>query len=158
MIPQLNPNGWSCLPTAFAMVLELPVEDIIKEIGHDGSEIYWPKLMPPYNRRGFHIQELLYLCYKLDYTVTPFAARPQLVSADRSDPKPILGHEKIIEEVMTDNVGVLTGILESGVGHALAWDGYAAINPSDKKRGPLQNFQIQTFWRIIKSKTNEEIV
>ena len=42
MILQRSPNAWSCMPTAFAMAVNAPVEDLILSIGHDGSEKTWP--------------------------------------------------------------------------------------------------------------------
>jgi len=56
---QRQPNGWSCLPTSFAMTLDVPVDKIISYMGHDGSEIYFPNRPDPFGRRAFHPQEIM---------------------------------------------------------------------------------------------------
>jgi hypothetical protein len=47
---QKQPNEWSCLPTSLAMLVGLPVEDIIPKYGHDGSA---PVPGNPYDRLCF---------------------------------------------------------------------------------------------------------
>ena len=73
---QLKPNKWSCAVTAFAMALHVPVQELIQEIGHDGSEIVFPELEEPMRRRGFHSQELIYAAWKRGFTVTPIELMP----------------------------------------------------------------------------------
>lgn len=71
-----QPNRWSCLPTAFAMALDVPLEDIIAYVGHDGGELKWPALPEPFCRRCFHIQELVNYCYAKGVAVIPFETYP----------------------------------------------------------------------------------
>ena len=59
MLKQKQPNGWSCLPTSFAIALGVPVSDIFDYLEHDGSEEVFPGREEPYNRRSFHPQELI---------------------------------------------------------------------------------------------------
>jgi len=58
MILQKQPNQWSCVVTSAAMILEIPVEQLIDDIGHDGSEILFPHLTDHLSRRSFHPQEI----------------------------------------------------------------------------------------------------
>lgn len=58
MYNQVQPNAWSCLPTAFATATSIQVQEIIELIGHDGSEILFPALSEPKCRRAFHPQEV----------------------------------------------------------------------------------------------------
>ena len=75
---QKQPNKWSCLPTSFAIVLNCPVQEIFDYLGHDGSEIIWPENKDPFNRRAFHIQEMIDFAYfEKDFYVTPFEFYPQ---------------------------------------------------------------------------------
>src|SRR4051812_22249881 len=69
------------------MVLDLPLETIVKILGHDGSEKYWPEYPEPRCRRGFHIQEMIDLCFSLGKSVTPFQAYPTSVSESGSSPR-----------------------------------------------------------------------
>ena len=36
MTPQAAPSYFLCLPTAFAVALDVPVRELMEEIGHDG--------------------------------------------------------------------------------------------------------------------------
>ena len=74
---QLKPNQWSCSVTAFAMALRFPVQQLIEELGHDGSEIIFPDLPEPMCRRGFHAQELILAAWRHDFACTPLELFPQ---------------------------------------------------------------------------------
>lgn len=69
-----SPNRWSCLPTAFAMAMEVDLDTIIREVGHDGSRILFPKLPEPHCRRSFHIQELIRVAWDYGFGITEFQA------------------------------------------------------------------------------------
>jgi hypothetical protein len=73
---QVQPNRWSCLPTAFAMVLDIPVSQIFDYLGHNGEAIVWPQLEEPRCRRSFHIQEMIDFCFSKKYSVTGIDAIP----------------------------------------------------------------------------------
>jgi len=77
---QIKPNQWSCSVTAFAMALRVPVAELIKKIGHDGSQIVFPALEDPMCRRGFHSQELIRAAWQYGFTCTPIELFPQLES------------------------------------------------------------------------------
>jgi hypothetical protein len=63
------------------MALRVPVHKLIKEIGHDGSEIIFPELEEPMRRRGFHSQELINAAWKQGFTCTPIELVP-VIQAD----------------------------------------------------------------------------
>jgi hypothetical protein len=71
-----QPNRWSCLPTAFAIALDVSYDSIIKAIGHDGSKKIWPGLPEPRCRRSFHIREMIDVCYDLRYAVIEVDKQP----------------------------------------------------------------------------------
>ena len=77
-------NPWGCLETAFAMVMEMPLDQIYTLIGHDGSEIV-NDLPEPSCRRGFHIQELITAAILSGFTVTEIEAFPVLWTADEKE-------------------------------------------------------------------------
>ncbi len=145
---QKSPNRWSCLPTSFAMALNVSVDAVVVQLGHDGSEIVWPSQPEPYRRRGFHVQELILLSWHLGYSVTPFEACP--VSQSRPDASPI---EIVLVEpvaqrmssVMRGCVGVVTG--ETRLGQAHAWDGESCCDPNGTTYG-IENFRMMCFWAI----------
>ena len=53
-----QPND-SCLLYAAAMVLDEPPEILIREIGHDGQQVWWPELSKSFQKRSFNIQEII---------------------------------------------------------------------------------------------------
>lgn len=82
---QCQPNGWSCFPTCAAMLLDEPVSDIIREIGHDGSHIVWPQFDDCRKYQGFHLQEILDLFLKRGYTLIPIELKPKSISDLKCD-------------------------------------------------------------------------
>lgn len=139
---QHQPNNWSCLPTAFAMVLDLPVKEIIDLIGHDGSTITWPKLPSPFCRRAFHIQELINVSHRLGYTCTPFVSRPLIA------PSPYVIPYEIELTYRPKTPGVVLGKFPKRMFHAMAFDGEEYFNPGIPCE---ESFQVDCFYSVIKS-------
>jgi hypothetical protein len=63
------------------MALRVPVQELIEQIGHDGSAVVFPGLEEPMCRRGFHSQELIYAAWKRGFTCTPVELMP-VIQAD----------------------------------------------------------------------------
>lgn len=120
VLPQENPNGWSCLPTAFACCLDVPVSEIFDWLGHDGSEILWPELPEPGCRYGFHIQEMQEYCLAIHRLRTVYLERVMRGTPDGKRIKYV--ESRIIDPEVCGQRGVLLTFdgLES---HAVAWDG-----------------------------------
>lgn len=129
-----SPNEWSCLPTAFAMAMNLPLERILEMIGHDGSEPFWPGLPSPMGLRGFHEQELVDVARKHGFNPIHILAAPAY------EHWPILGKPvkrlwpdwfciERMNLLMETNIGVICGMVGTQ-GHAVAWDGESFYNPN----------------------------
>ncbi len=146
---QTQPNRWSCLPTAFAMALDVKVGMILKWLGHDGSVVARPELPEPDCYLGFHIQELVGYAWWLGFATTPFEARPRSVVGDQVVPIEFAaGNAQRLINVMQGRVGVLTGqSLPRGNHHAVAWDGQKIYNPNGTIQ-TLDDFAIGTFWCV----------
>lgn len=67
-----QPNQWSCFPTALAIITGHPVKYIIDLIGHDGSEIIYPNMPEPFNRRAFVDDEIVKTAWHLGYYAVAF--------------------------------------------------------------------------------------
>ena len=109
------------------MVLDERPEDLASEIGHDGSEIWWPGQEHPYDTRGIHIQEIIDLCIARNLMVTPIEYMPTLAPNLCTPPKPIYNKEQARERFRTrinNNDGLLIG-----PNHAAAWNGWQVYNP-----------------------------
>jgi hypothetical protein len=131
------------------MVLGVSVEALIVMVGHDGSEIIWPKLPEPSRRKGFHLQELIDIAFDLGWASTPFDARP----VSRGEPPHILTMKEDTEarmaRIMTGQPGVATGYDMRGRPHAVAWDGQTVHDCNQKIRS-LSEFGLQTFWALTR--------
>lgn len=68
------------------MVLDLPVADLLAEIGHDGGEIVAEGHPEPQCRRGHHVQELITIALAKGYTVTPIELFPQILAPGKEVP------------------------------------------------------------------------
>ncbi len=75
---QNKPFPWGCVVTAFAMAIDIPVKQLIEEIGHDGSEKIFTHLPDPMCRRGFHSQELIRAAWLYGFACTPIEMYPML--------------------------------------------------------------------------------
>lgn len=152
---QLQPNQASCLPTAFAMVLEIPVEQVFQELGHDGMAIWWPGENGSMKYRGFHIQEMIDLCHAHGYVVTPI--EPQPVASPRPDlePRPYELQTKSLVRIhayLDNTKGVLVGegkSQQSKMGHAAAWFDGMVHDPNGTTYG-IEHFGIREFWRMTR--------
>lgn len=130
MIQHGNPNNWSCLPTAFAMVIGRTPEWMIEQIGHDGSDEPYPGTNM---KAGFHEQECIEVLQQLHYACTPIEIGPTISPfADGHDARPVFFGDDLsanwvrLMQHMEKSRGVLTGLYtprtKAPVGHAVAWD------------------------------------
>jgi hypothetical protein len=60
------------------MAIDIPVQQLIDEIGHDGSEKIFKHMPEPMCRRGFHSQELIQAAWLHGLACTPFEMYPML--------------------------------------------------------------------------------
>lgn len=130
MKQQLQPNHWSCLPTAFASLLDVDVQEIFDFCGHDGSEKVFPEV---YNfakslgdivyfdalcRRSFHIQEMVDYCYNKQVAVIEI--QNNLISTNGDRDFEIPHNPNRMGQYLKNNDGVLVGTINNRC-HAVAW-------------------------------------
>jgi hypothetical protein len=126
------------------MALDISLEEALKLIGHDGSDIWWPELPEPLRRRSFHIQEMVDLAYRLGKAVIPIEASPTVCPQLGGPVKPVPMPDVLrIQQYMVGNVGVLTGMGVVGR-HAVAWDGSCVLDPCSV----TQEFRPDTFYLV----------
>lgn len=144
-----KPPAWSCLLQAWCQVIQWPYWAVVKAIGHDGSEIWWPEFKEPYCRRGFHPQEIIHLGDRFGFVATTFEPVPMSRSLD-GKPRAIEGMTDSFMKILALNNGVLVGERDDGHSHALAWVNGEIIdcNIGNTRVERLEDFQIQTFHRI----------
>ena len=132
---QTKPNPWSCIGSAFAMVLDIPVADFFGLVGHDGSEKAFPMLPDPMARRGLHIQECINACLKLRYSVTPVELFPVIGATPPHEQNFVVlfgddenANWRRFEQVIQTSAGVLEGIGRRCL-HAVAYDRGMIFDP-----------------------------
>lgn len=157
---QTKPNPWSCVGTAFAMVLDISTADFFGHVGHDGSQIAFSTLPDPMARRGLHIQECIAACLKLGHAVTPVELFPVIRSTTPGENNIVVlfGDNEVANWHRFDQtIKTSTGVLE-GVGrrclHAVAYDygtlfdpdgdQYIYSRPACESRG----FHPRSAWRV----------
>lgn len=143
-----QPNRWSCLPTAFAIAMDIPIQRMFDLIGHDGSEIVWPELPEPLRRRAFHITECIATAYRLGYSVTEFEIKP-LLAPDDNHVLPIQIAFNFREYLCTRR-GVAYGYPRGKMlRHAIAFGWNTAFDPNGTTYSDFQNqFAVERFWLI----------
>ena len=132
---ETKPNPWSCVGSAFAMVLDISVAEFFGHVGHDGSEIAFPMLPDPMARRGLHIQECIAACVKLGKAVTPIELFPVIQATTPGENNIIVffgDDESANWRCFEHTIQASTGVLE-GVGrrclHAVAYDHGMIFDP-----------------------------
>ncbi|KKK91516.1 hypothetical protein LCGC14_2712140, partial [marine sediment metagenome] len=125
---QVQPNKWSCLPTAFAIAMGEPVEEIIKQVGHDGSDILFPTYKEPYCRRSFHPQELIDICLLKNFAVVQIEKSPVVIAKNITHSVPM--NTRRIGSYLLNYTGVLIGEGQTGTPHAVAWNGKRILDPN----------------------------
>lgn len=144
---QLQPNSWSCLPTAFAIVLDIEIKEIFKLIGHDGSEIIWPDYQDPYKRRSFHVQELILVAFNLGFNITPFEQLPLQLPSPLSEQYYNSMPDRDLTKIMFGKKGVITGTSKTNSRHAVAWNGFKIYDPNHSIYD-VDQFIIEEFYLV----------
>jgi len=149
MIIYTQPNTHSCLITSSAMLLKTPVENLIRQIGHDGSELING------NPRGHHIQEIIDLLDNIHCSLTPIQFEPEYRASMDSVAYPLKVREHSRLEQHLEGDGLLTG-RRNNVGHCCAYMKGLIFDPINCYKTEvypiidcaLNNFFPTIFWKL----------
>jgi hypothetical protein len=147
----LKGAGGNCLLTSAAMLLDTTEQELINEIGHDGSEVWWPKAKATDRKRNFHIQEIIDCCMKRGYGLMPIDLMP--CSMQMSDPNARILWDQSkafgrFTNIVNGRPAILIGETLSHIPHACAWDGFKVFDP----RGMIQeitDYTLREAWIIM---------
>jgi hypothetical protein len=107
------------------MVMGIPIDEIIRKIGHDGSKIVFPELIFPLCHAGFDIQEIIDVAFQHGWSVTGVESRPHL-TPDGEHTRELYTPEQVEERMSRyfDNYsGLVAGLRHDGRWyHNVAWD------------------------------------
>jgi hypothetical protein len=151
---QHQPNSWSCLPTAIAICLDIPVKDLIRDIGHDGSEIIYPDLPEPQKRKAFTLFEIVEVLLVKRNMLTLPLFKKYIYSPDGI--LEVIRESENFKEILETNIGVLLGTyIGKSKFHAVAWNNlnmgiYDPNNMIHKSVNPLVVFNPHIFLIIRK--------
>lgn len=106
------------------MVLDIETSELLRSIGHDGSEIVDTEKPEPYCRRGFLWEEIV-----------KEALNQGIGLIEYSDVLPLKG--------------ILLGTSSNGVPHAVAWDGERIFDPANG-RVSLNSFRWDAYFIALR--------
>ena len=113
------------------MILDIDPEIIIKEIGTNGEEEWFPGTNTP--NRGINIQELIDVCLRRGYALTPIHFYPANAPQYRADKaKQIYTDEECQERFwnhLKTHRAIIIGTTTKGILHAVAWEYPSIYNP-----------------------------
>lgn len=119
---QKTPNEWSCLVTAYAMCMDVPVQELLDELP-DGSEESFPEQDGTKQRRGHHPQELLDQAIARGFALMEIEVDPVIGYGEEELVHVFKDGEARAKVIM--NLGfpsVICGLTSIGNGHAVAYD------------------------------------
>jgi len=129
----------TCLIHSVAMCIDVPAEDLIRELGHDGIP------------EGLHIQEIMDVLASRGYGLVPFESDPVLGSY----------HDALLEKHvipaadrsirMRSHMRGRAGIIitrNTRTGHACAWDGVRVYDPRGRVYAPSWD-KVEEFWALV---------
>lgn len=141
---QIAPSEHTCVPTCFAIMLGVDVNELIQDLGHDGTELVMDDVPAPYCYKGFTIQEMVTYCLvKCNVYVTVFE-KDELVVYGYEDKFKDVHKEYDLKVLMEKYNGIVFGMFHNKR-HACVWSNGELFNPSNGMRHKLNNFDVWTF-------------
>lgn len=113
-----QPNKWSCLPTSFAMVLDISLEDIYNFLGHDGSEIWFDDPNP---WRSFNIQEMISLSEAHGFWVMEIITKPAQQPPNSQEFREVYDLSEANRRI-NFYINKYSGVMILRIPHAVAWN------------------------------------
>jgi hypothetical protein len=110
------------------MILNKSLPEILKQIGHDGSEVWWPENKEPMSRRGFTTQEFIDVAWANGYAMMEIL-QPEMWDGETLESRKLIEEfpfNRTFEERILYYMGLYSGLI---VGHhnpinkhMVAWD------------------------------------
>ena len=168
----LTQMGETCMLYSVAMLLDLSVETVIKELGHDGSEILWPANdVHKEQAAAYHIQEIQDLCISRGFALAPIEVWPihgpcieefKEVFEARGDDLTLerffnhIEGRKALLFLQCNDDPTVGEEMEVRV-HACAWDGENIYDPNGSVYPPMDlpdvykdDWNIKDAWLLVK--------
>lgn len=136
------------------MLLNISFKKVIDEIGHDGSEIWFPTLPEPACRRSFSLPELIDVAfYRYKIALMEVIAMPTVGPNDRPIYRPVIAESRLIY-YMEKGPGLILGRYSADRPHLVAWDGEKVYDPYDYGQiyqfGSTGSISVESFFLACK--------
>ena len=145
-----QPSRWSCLAASWAMVLDVNIDNLFEEIGHDGSEILYPGVKEPDCRRSFHPSEFLLPALTRNLGIVQVELNPcwETPYGETDSVNHDEGNHRFLKNWMEQFDGVITGKTPMGLWHAVAWNKIKILDPANcyREEGYMD---VHTFWAAV---------
>ena len=121
-----QPNRWSCAAAATASLLDLPLQQVLDGLGHDGSEIIDPNARFPTCYKGYPMEEIIDYCLTEGVGLVQLSAMPNYTTNGENEFE--LWPEDVclarMKKYMDIYDGLLVGPSLAGMHkwHVVAWD------------------------------------
>lgn len=145
LLTQTKPQ---CLLYSLAMLLDETPEAIIKELGHDGMDVWWPEYDDQRRYRSHTMQEAQDVCITRGKALACIQACPTQAPDGRADIAKMTyeDNESRFLSILYCRPGMLIGESKGG-GHACAWDGWNVYDPNGSIYD-LNDFSIKECWLL----------
>lgn len=133
MVLMKQTQPWLCSVTALAMAMDIIPEQLMREMRHDGSEIWWPENPEPTCRRGYHIQELIDVALLHRVALIEIQIQPSGCATPngRVIDLPVEPEERYMNALAW--APCIIHAMGSERAHWLAWDGHEIYDPTGIK-------------------------
>jgi len=129
------------------MVLDVDPEWMIKHLGHDGEEVWWPEKIGAKKIKSFHIQEIIDIAHLVGWGLMPIQLYPCSAPDVGTSPRKIYADREAEIRFMSwlDNKKAILIVDNS---HAVAWDGEKVYDPKGFIKS-LEDYSVQEAWVLF---------
>jgi len=109
-------------------------KEVIEEIGHDGTEVWFPEAKGQSQKRSFHIRELQDLCMSRGLALAEIDMVPFLSpDPNKFEPHTLWPPDECFTrfaQAIKKEPALIVSRTDSGTGHLAAWDGEQILDPN----------------------------
>jgi hypothetical protein len=144
----------NCLLWCAAYHIGVSSEVLIKELGHDGTEVLWDEYTDVRKYKGFPLPEVVDLFYMRGYLLAPIMLSPMIAPGTDAKAIHLWSPEhcgKRYYNMTSGKRAILTGFI-GDIGHAIVLDRDKYIDPRTGKAetSTPDDFRIQEAYILVK--------
>jgi hypothetical protein len=119
----IRTDDYNCVLASFAMAMDVPMDELREQLGHDGKQVVAGCEPVPACYRSYHPQELIDVLMRRGYACTMVELEPLMQhGVCMLNHAAFLGRDRFFQALLNGD-GVIFGQIEtSRTGHAVAWN------------------------------------